>query len=115
MNLNKKKKNIKIMATFPDVHTKDASCLSRHCSWYSEHRDLQATAMSVDFSGQWVLLAGRRYLALQSLVSQYDDNDNEESLRKFHRNSKYEVSAAEWSICQNSQEYCAISVSNNQI
>lgn len=99
------------MATFPDVNTKDSSCLSRHCSWYAEHRDLQATAMSVDWSGQWVLLAGRRHLALQSLVTHYDDNDNEESLRKFHRNSKYEVSAAEWAICQNSQEYCAISTS----
>lgn len=96
------------MSTFPDTHTKDASCLSRPCSWYAEHRDLQATAMSVDWSGQWVLLAGRRHLALQSLA--YDENDNEESLRKFHRNSKYEVSAAEWAICQNSQEYCAIAV-----
>ena len=28
-------------------------------SWFSEHRELQATAMSVDWSGQWILLAGR--------------------------------------------------------
>lgn len=32
-------------------------------------------------------------------------------MRKFHRNSKYEVSCAEWAICQHSQEYCAIAVS----
>lgn len=43
---------------------------------------------------------------MQSL-EQYDDDD---SLRKFYRNSKHEVSAAEWAICQHSQEYCAISV-----
>lgn len=49
----------------------------------------------------------RRHLALQSL-DQYDDDD---SLRKFYRNSKYEVSAAEWAICGESQEYCAIAVS----
>lgn len=73
-----------------------------------EHRDLHATAMSVDWSGQWVLLAGRRHLALQSLDQSRDET---EYLRKFHRNSKYEVSAAEWAICENSQEYCAIAVS----
>lgn len=60
----------------------------------------------MDWSGSWVLLAGRRHLALQSL----DKDENDESLRKFHRNSKYEVSSAEWAICENSQEYCAIAV-----
>jgi WD40 repeat protein len=30
---------------------------------------------------------------------------------KFHRNSKYEVSSAEFAICQQSQEYCAIATS----
>lgn len=32
-------------------------------------------------------------------------------MRKFYRHSKYEVSAAEWAICQESQEYCAIATS----
>lgn len=86
---------------------RDVSCLTQNSSWFSEHRDLQATAMSVDWTGQWALLAGRRHLALQSL-DKFDDNS--ECLRKFHRNSKYEVSAAEWAICGNSQEYCAIAV-----
>lgn len=54
----------------------------------------------------YLLSFDRRHLALQSL-EQYDDDD---SLRKFYRNSKHEVSAAEWAICQHSQEYCAISV-----
>lgn len=64
----------------------------------------------MDWTGSWVLLAGRRHLALQSL----DKDENDESLRKFHRNSKYEVSSAEWAICENSQEYCAIAVSINK-
>lgn len=70
-----------------------------------EHRELQATAMSVDYTGQWVLLAGRRHLALQRLGQ--DDG----TLREFQRNSKYEVSAAEFATLPNRQEYCAIAVS----
>lgn len=54
-----------------------------------------------------MLFIERRHLALQSL----DKCDKETELRKFHRNSKYEVSCAEWAICQHSQEYCAIAVS----
>lgn len=69
----------------------------------------QATAMSVDWTGQWALLAGRRHLALQSL-DLLDDN-GVAGLQKFYRNSKYEVSAAEWAICEGSQEYCAIAAS----
>ncbi|KAG4069884.1 hypothetical protein HA402_009591 [Bradysia odoriphaga] len=85
------------------------SCFSRQSSWYStEHRDLQATAMSLDWSGQYILLAGRRHLALQSL-DKFDDD--EDSLRKFYRNSKHEVSSAEWAICEHSQEYCALATS----
>jgi WD repeat-containing protein 59 len=87
--------------------SRDSPYLSKQSSWHVEHRDLQATAMSVDWSGNWVLLAGRRHLALQSL----EKYGEEECLNKFQRNSKYEVSAAEWAICQNSQEYCAIAVS----
>ena len=90
---------------------------TRKSTWVREYRDLQASAMSVNVNGTYILLAGRRHLALQSLKS-YDlmnnsrENDNhDEGLLKFHRNSKYEVSSAEWAICQNSQEYCAIAVS----
>lgn len=49
----------------------------------------------------------RSHLALQNL----DQVDDDSLLRKFHRNSKHEISAAEWAICQQSQEYCAIAVS----
>lgn len=69
-----------------------------------EHRDSQATAMSVDYSGQWVLLAGRGHLALQRLGQ--DDG----TLRRHERQSKYEVSVAEFAICPSRKEYCAIAV-----
>uniref|UniRef100_A0A182W6K5 RWD domain-containing protein n=1 Tax=Anopheles minimus TaxID=112268 RepID=A0A182W6K5_9DIPT len=91
-------------------------CLQRKSSWVREYRDLQANVMSVDWTGSWILLAGRRLLALQSLRD-YEATDASNprmddtidcGLRKFQRHSKYEVTAAEWAICQNSQEYCAI-------
>lgn len=88
--------------------------VKQKCSWSTEHRKLQATAMSVDWSGQWALLAGRRHLALQSLdlLDKYEsDGNGVEGLQKFYRNSKYEVSAAEWAICEGSQEYSAIATS----
>lgn len=48
------------MSSFVDTnYTRDPSCLTRHNTWFSEHRDLHATAMSVDWSGQYILLAGR--------------------------------------------------------
>ncbi|XP_004531284.1 GATOR complex protein WDR59 [Ceratitis capitata] len=72
-----------------------------------EHRELQATAMSVDYTGQWVLLAGRRHLALQRLGQ--DDG----TLREFQRNSKYEVSAAEFATLPDRKEYCAIATSEH--
>lgn len=53
--------------------------------------------------------SSRRHLALQKLDIDQMDEDN--FLRKFHRNSKHEISAAEWAICQESQEYCAIATS----
>ncbi|XP_055640030.1 GATOR complex protein Wdr59 isoform X2 [Toxorhynchites rutilus septentrionalis] len=100
-----------------------SGCLSRRSAWVREYRDLQANVMSVDWSGSWILLAGRRLLALQSLRD-YDMNDSSlmvvrednnggspGGLSKFSRPWKYEVSAAEWAICQNSQEYCAIATS----
>ncbi|XP_017108827.2 GATOR2 complex protein Wdr59 [Drosophila bipectinata] len=72
-----------------------------------EHRDSQATAMSVDYSGQWVLLAGRGHLALQRLGQ--DDG----TLRRHERQSKYEVSVAEFAICPSRKEYCAIATSQH--
>lgn len=51
----------------------------------------------------------RRHLALQKLDSDQTNDDN--FLRKFHRNSKHEITAAEWAICDESQEYCAIATS----
>jgi len=80
----------------------------RQSNKYYEHRDSQATAMSVDYSGQWVLLAGRGHLALQRLGQ--DDG----SLRRHERQSKYEVSVAEFAICPSRKEYCAIAVSNQE-
>ncbi|XP_037810838.1 GATOR complex protein Wdr59 [Lucilia sericata] len=74
-----------------------------------EHRESQATAMTVDYTGQWVLLAGRRHLALQCLGQ--DDDDG--FLRKYNTNSKYEVSAAEFAICPESKESCAIATSQH--
>lgn len=61
--------------------------------------------MSVDYSGQWVLLAGRGHLALQRLGQ--DDG----TLRRHERQSKYDISVAEFAICPSRREYCAIAVS----
>lgn len=119
------------MSSFTETfNNREAPYVTREPAWSRTHRDLQATAMSVDWSGQWVLLAGRyscvrikpstrlkinriycfrRHLALQKLDIDQMDDDN--FLRKFHRNSKHEISAAEWAICQESQEYCAIATS----
>ncbi|XP_014256669.1 GATOR complex protein WDR59 isoform X2 [Cimex lectularius] len=73
----------------------------------AEHRDLQASAMAVDYSGVYVLLAGRRYLAIKNLI---DSND---SLRKFPRQSKYDVGAAEWSPHLQHKHLCAVSTNKN--
>lgn len=74
------------------------------------HREFQATAMTVDCTGEWVLLAGRRHLALQRLENS-DSCAMAESLRKYSTNSKYEISAAEFSICPENKESCAIATS----
>lgn len=87
--------------------------LKQKCTWSTEHRKLQATAMSVDWTGEWALLAGRRHLALQPLDPDKMEHDENGGLKMFYRNSKYEVSAAEWAICEGSREYCAIAVSRN--
>ncbi|XP_068150301.1 GATOR2 complex protein Wdr59 [Drosophila tropicalis] len=79
----------------------------RQSNKFYEHRDSQATAMSVDYTGQWVLLAGRGHLALQRLGQ--DDG----TLRRHERQSKYEVSVAEFAICPSRKEYCAIATNQH--
>lgn len=69
----------------------------------TEHRDLQASAMAVDWTGNYVLLAGRRYLAIKNL------NDSSDTLHKIPRQSKYEVGAAQWNPSSTNKELCAIS------
>ncbi|CAN7991841.1 unnamed protein product [Ixodes hexagonus] len=56
----------------------------------SEHKDLQATAMALDSDGQYAVLAGRRCIALINL----DAPDT--TLKKSVRQSKFEISSAEW-------------------
>lgn len=48
-------------------------------------------------------------MALQKLDP--DQTNDDDFLRKFHRNSKHEITAAEWAISNESQEYCAIATS----
>ncbi|XP_054266064.1 GATOR complex protein WDR59-like isoform X1 [Macrosteles quadrilineatus] len=74
----------------------------------AEHRDLQASAMAVDSTGSFVLLAGRRFLGLKKL------DDSSDVLRKFPRQSKYEVGTAEWNPNHQEKELCAIS-SNQRV
>ncbi|XP_012235411.1 GATOR2 complex protein WDR59 isoform X2 [Linepithema humile] len=74
----------------------------------TEHRDLQANTMAVDATGNYVLLAGRRYLAIKHL----DEDVN--TVKKFQRQSKYEVGSAEWNPCDLNSHLCAIS-SNTRI
>ncbi|PSN51284.1 WD repeat-containing protein 59 [Blattella germanica] len=74
----------------------------------AEHRDLQASAMAVDWSGVYALLAGRRYLAIKNL------DDSSDTLHKIPRHSKYEVGAAEWNPSAVNKDLCAIS-SNQRV
>ncbi|XP_018901839.2 GATOR2 complex protein WDR59 [Bemisia tabaci] len=69
----------------------------------AEHKDMQANAMAVDSSGTYVLLAGRRYLAIKNL------NDPTDNLRKFPRQSKFDVGTAEWNLTSPNKHLCAIS------
>ncbi|XP_043285500.1 GATOR complex protein WDR59 isoform X2 [Venturia canescens] len=74
----------------------------------TEHRDLQANTMAIDATGGYVLLAGRRYFAVKNL------NDEMDGLRKFQRQSKYEVGSAEWNPTLTNSHLCAIS-SNTRV
>ncbi|XP_017785327.1 PREDICTED: WD repeat-containing protein 59 isoform X2 [Nicrophorus vespilloides] len=69
-----------------------------------EHRDLQANAMALNNTGTYVLLAGRRYIAIRNL----DDNDVD-NIKKFPRQSKYDVGAAEWNHTDYNSDLCVIS------
>ncbi|XP_023248559.1 GATOR complex protein WDR59 isoform X2 [Copidosoma floridanum] len=74
----------------------------------TEHRDLQANTMAVDLTGSRVLLAGRRCLAIKNLEEESD------ALKKFQRQSKYEVGSAEWNPNLANCHLCAIS-SNTRV
>uniref|UniRef100_A0A1B6EDS3 RWD domain-containing protein n=1 Tax=Clastoptera arizonana TaxID=38151 RepID=A0A1B6EDS3_9HEMI len=83
---------------------------TRWSSEYSvaEHRDLQASAMAVDWTGVHVLLAGRRYVGLKNL------NDHNDILKKFPRQSKYDVGTAEWNPNPPNRDLVAIT-SNQKV
>lgn len=74
-----------------------------------EYRELQATAMSVDYSGNNVLLAGRRWLAIKQISL---DDDPGDIIKKYPRHSKYDAAGAEWCQTYQGQKLCAISVSS---
>ncbi|XP_053625951.1 GATOR2 complex protein WDR59 [Plodia interpunctella] len=76
-----------------------------------EYRDLQATAMSVDFSGNNVLLAGRRWLAIKQISLEDDGGD---IVKKYPRHSKYDAAGAEWCQSYHGQKLCAIA-SNQRV
>ncbi|CAH1114309.1 unnamed protein product [Psylliodes chrysocephalus] len=72
-----------------------------------ECKDLQANAMAIDSTGNFVLLAGRRFLALRNL--DIIDSNIDSVVQKFPRQSKYEVGAAEWNPTNYHKELCVIS------
>ncbi|KAF4521796.1 hypothetical protein B566_EDAN011381 [Ephemera danica] len=74
----------------------------------AEHKDLQASAMAVDFNGTYALLYGRRYLAVINL------DEPSYALKKVLRQSKYEVGTADWNPTSAQGETCAIS-SNQRV
>ncbi|XP_050670401.1 GATOR complex protein WDR59 isoform X2 [Leptidea sinapis] len=76
-----------------------------------EYRDLQATAMTVDYSGNNVLLVGRRWLAIKQLSF---DDDSGDIIKKYPRHSKYDAAGAEWCQSYPGQKLCAIA-SNQRV
>ncbi|XP_076222881.1 WD repeat domain 59 isoform X2 [Nomia melanderi] len=74
----------------------------------TEHRDLQANSMAVDATGNYVLLAGRKCFAVKHL------DEGADTLRKFQRQSKYEIGATEWNPTSQNSHICAVS-SNTRI
>lgn len=77
----------------------------RHSEYSCSLEDLQATALSINYDGTFLLLAGRRHLALQNL------DNYAEPLKRYHRNSKFEAQCAEFAICEHSSNNCAIATS----
>ncbi|XP_049822756.1 GATOR complex protein WDR59 isoform X2 [Aethina tumida] len=67
-----------------------------------EVKDLQANAMAVDCTGTFVLLAGRKCVAITNLNEDF-------SLKKIPRQSKYDVGTAEWNPTIHNKELCVIS------
>jgi WD40 repeat protein len=88
-----------------DIEMEGKSPVIRQSEYFMNLEDLQATALSINYTGQYLLLAGRRHLALKNL------EDYSEPLKLFNRNSKFEVSCAEFAISQHSQQFCAIATS----
>ncbi|XP_076648251.1 WD repeat domain 59 isoform X3 [Halictus rubicundus] len=64
--------------------------------------------MAVDATGNYVLLAGRRCFAVKHL------DEGADSLRKFQRQSKYEIGTTEWNPTSLNSHLCAVS-SNTRI
>ncbi|XP_012550057.1 GATOR2 complex protein WDR59 isoform X2 [Bombyx mori] len=75
-----------------------------------EYRELQATAMTVDYTGNNVLLAGRRCLAIKQINQEEDGN----AVKKYPRQSKYDAAGAEWCQSYHGQKLCAIA-SNQRV
>ncbi|KAG5668330.1 hypothetical protein PVAND_016273 [Polypedilum vanderplanki] len=88
-----------------EIEIEEKSPVIRTAEYCMNLEDLQATALSINYTGQYLLLAGRRHLALKNLY------DYTEPLKLFNRNSKFEVSCAEFAICNNSSAFCAIATS----
>ncbi|XP_026327799.1 GATOR complex protein WDR59 isoform X2 [Hyposmocoma kahamanoa] len=76
-----------------------------------EYRELQASAMSVDYTGNNVLLAGRRWLAIKQINLEEDAGD---IVKKYPRQSKYDAAGAEWCQTYQGQKLCAIA-SNQRV
>lgn len=53
-----------------------------------------------------IVISRRRYIAIRNL-----DDMESENVRKFPRQSKYEVGSAEWNPTSHQKELCVISVS----
>ncbi|XP_049867496.1 GATOR complex protein WDR59 [Pectinophora gossypiella] len=90
-------------------NTNQQSQCSEIAKW--EYRELQATAMSVDYTGNNVLLAGRRWLAIKQISLEEDAGD---IVKKYPRHSKYDAAGAEWCQTYQGQKLCAIA-SNQRV
>ncbi|KAL7011102.1 hypothetical protein ACKWTF_014090 [Chironomus riparius] len=88
-----------------EIEIEEKSPVTRQAEYFMNLDDLQATALSINYTGQYLLLAGRRHLALKNL------DNYAEPLQLFNRNSKFEVSCAEFAICNQSSAFCAIATS----